>query len=331
MRKLLAILLLTTFASATAAGFMIDTVVLKSVVAPGETEVGGFIITNTDNVQREFSVHAEPAIADIPNKQFLLRPGDKWTVEVLLNQPARINTFEIVVGSGIDEERIPVIVELEDDKRTFDLTIEINETTRKVTAGEKMRAHLDFFALEDIETQKLSVEYIVLDTKNDHVISEVDDIFVSNRKFVNKEFRIPSYLNSGTYVLAVVVNHNTQWSTATTTFEVEAKESFFSFGNVDIIGIIAFLIIGSILYLLMRNTHFHVRGLRYWHQQRASELKQKRLHAKREKHLRKLHALDAALEQKVISKEKHAKAHKHIRGKIASIHRQLGNKVYKSK
>ncbi len=323
MKKLAPILLILLFVPAVAANFEVDKVMMKAVLGPDDQTVGEFSVTNLESRDVNVDVSSSLKTARLSEQSFSLQPNEKKVVNVYFDQPSRINTFEISIEYTGFEYILPIIVELEDKEFTFDSTVEVNQTTRKIMAGEKIKAQLDFFALEDVGTQKIGVEYIIFDQINNQVISEKEEVFVSNRNIQTKEIEIPDYLGSGRYVLAVVTSYQSEFSTSTATFEVEAKPQTATFATA---GIILFLIVSVLLVFFMRKTHSHVRGLAVSSRKKAEELKKNRLHAQREKLHNKIHALDDALEHGIISKSKHTKAHKHLKKKVSNINRQIGKK-----
>lgn len=205
-------------------GFEVDTTSIKSVIALGDTLVDEIVITNTELQSLSISVAASIDSINLSESTFTLSPKESKTVSIFISNPDKINTFEVSVKSATFEQVIPAVVEMESGEFNIDALLKINETFKDIKAGKNLVAGLDFFALEDLGTQKITVDIAIYDLKNNQISSISKDEIISNRKLENISALIPPFLKSGEYILSIVMNQGSDsWSTATDSFNVQGK------------------------------------------------------------------------------------------------------------
>lgn len=309
--------LMLSAAPAQSLDFDINRALIKTVINSPDGDVGSFTITNSNEQIREFILSSSSPKLSLSETRFTLQAGQTRTIDISIQNAERVNTFEIYVRTSSSEATIPVVVEYEDIDYIFNALVKINQTTKRVEAGDKIVSAIDIFDLEDIGTQRVDVDYIILDQKTEVVLSETEEVLVSNRNIAEKNFTLPSYLDEGDYVLATVLTFNSRISTATDTFIIEnGGPSILSIAST---AIIVLIILAMILLYLMVHTHLHVRGIFKAHREQIFRFRQRHLHAKRDKYRRKLAALTEAHKQGFLSKDRHREAKKHFKEKIRDI------------
>lgn len=324
MRKLLVILLLLIVPLVTAAEFEFDTTRIKSTVS-GEGEVATFTITNPSDRIEEASLSSNLGTVTFSEQSFSIGPGESKEITVSLAEPKRINSFQVSVTSGNDEQFIPVSVELEDENTTFDSELEIAEEYRTIKAGDKILAKLDIRSETSEESEVLSMTYSLFDYNNNEIFSETQDIVVIGRNVGTIEIDTPSYLTPGRYFVAVVLNYKTEWSTSSESVLIEGEpEEPSLFVNPFVIA--AAIGVFIVLIYMFRKSHHHLKRLELAHWSSAFEFRKHRLHANRRALYKRLGHINKHLELGNISKETHAAHHNYITQKLDEIDHILGLK-----
>ncbi len=226
----------------------------------GETTTKHVIITNNGNQRLSISIEETPSISEflkISEEIFSLETGESKviTLDFIAREETIPNLYLgkiIVNGDGIKKE-ILVAVEIETRSPLFDVGINLPERFMWALPGDDIYYIVEFFNLGDIEdTVDVFVEYRLIDSNGNEILSESESIAVMTKASYVKELKIPKYTGFGRYVIYVKTTYNEEVASASVWFNV-GKKPFLYGGILLIISSLIILIITMIIIIKKLN------------------------------------------------------------------------------
>ncbi|MFH1325240.1 MAG: hypothetical protein ABIH49_00520 [archaeon] len=203
--------------------FYVDHIFLKSVVKQNEDLTTSFKVINL-NEAKDFTVE----IIDLENlifvgeKSFHLEIDESAEVKAIFNNTNIMP--DVYVGSlkisGISEEIIPVILEIQSKDPIFAINLDVSPKYKEVNRNGEITAGINFFNIKDTRNHQIEIVYKILNTKGEIINSETNTISVGSKSSVTKTIPIPKNTPSGNYVFAVVAKSEDRTSTSSYLFSV---------------------------------------------------------------------------------------------------------------
>jgi len=170
----------------------------------GAEESFSIALTNSLSDKQDVSVSISDSLAEIvtlDKESFSVSAMEKYFVSFDVDAPDEVGVYTGVISFKMNStiRRATVVIEVESLIRTFEIILELNETTR--TQGEYLRsqAKIRFFTLKE---DTFLVKYDIQDINSTLVYSENESITVDDEIIIQK--RIPTAgLNPGLYFFSV--------------------------------------------------------------------------------------------------------------------------------
>jgi len=203
-------------------GFEVDNVLLKLTVKQGEPASKTIKITNTDSAKEYFKVIKNSDFISVSEEKFNLEPNETKILEINFkteNLPG-VYTGNILISSGKEEFKMPVILEIETKEILFDSTLNIPLDYSAVYPGGSIAVENKIFNLENIGLTSVDITYAVKDFNGNTAFSEKENIAVENQILTTKVISIPEDIKTGDYVLYVIVEYSSSVGTSSYFFKI---------------------------------------------------------------------------------------------------------------
>lgn len=202
--------------------FESDNVLLKLAVKQGEPVSKIIKLTNTGPISRDFKVTETLDFLSISEKKFSLESNETKPLEInFLNYtPPGVYVGNILVSSGKEELKIPVILEVETNEVLFDSTLNIPLDHREVYPGGSMAVENKLFNLANIGLKSVDIDYIIKDFEGKTIFSEKENIAIENQILTTKLISIPESAKTGDYVLCVTISYSNSFGTSSYFFKI---------------------------------------------------------------------------------------------------------------
>lgn len=214
------------FASPATKGFEVDNVLLKLIIKQGEPISKTIKITNTDSVRKEFIVAENLDFLSVSEREFSLEPSEAKTLEIGFETEEKPGVYvgNILIYSGKEEYKIPIILEIETKEALFDSSINILLEYGEIYPGGKLAVENKVFNLENIGLKTVNVNYAAKDFDGRTIFSEEENIAVENQVLTTKLISIPESAKIGDYVLFVEIEYLGSVGTSSHFFKIVEKQ-----------------------------------------------------------------------------------------------------------
>ena len=113
---------------------------------------------------------------------------------------------------------------VESKRVLFDVKLEIPEQFKEITPSEKLRAYITIFNLGELTNVNVTNVYKIMDMKGSIISKTGEDMEIEIQNSVIKEFILPKYIASGTYVLSIETLYKDTVTTSSDIFYVSEIE-----------------------------------------------------------------------------------------------------------
>ena len=193
-----------TFVSAQDSEIEVNPPIIKAVIGEGNSVSNPVSILNAGESQ-SFSISYFSAnnfiIIDESELEFVLGKGEGKSIDVILNGKflgSGVYPGEILF-KGKDNLVVPAILEVETFSPLFDLSIEIPESSLKISEGSDFVTEITVYKLKG-ESSNAILNYYISDTKGNVIVSESQDVKVDKQLKLTKTFPLPPATATGNYV-----------------------------------------------------------------------------------------------------------------------------------
>lgn len=250
--------------------FEVTPEVIKIELNRGQTATKIFTVSNFRSLPRTFAITLKgiASLAVVQNEVFVAAQNSE-TVGIKFSVPRGI---PIGVYSGsvvVESETISVVVEIKakDTDSEIGLTLQGNKSSptaafvgqldlRSVYPGQVLAPRVDLSSFFEKGFDLLDVEYLILNSENQVVYSETAETQISESEFV-KEIALPVDISPGRYVLSVLIDKEGATGSASRTFDVLSRRSFFSDEFIVQISIVLAILAGAFLMHVHRKAKKH--------------------------------------------------------------------------
>lgn len=222
---------------ASAAGFEVDSVLLKRVIKTEGSFSSSVRITNAGVLKKDFEVNVFDLenLASLDSRIFDLGGGKVKELEITFSNKNNLTESVYVGGleiiSGAERKLIPIILEIESRDVLFDSNVALFPTGR-ISPGDKINAEIKIYDLSQVGTASVDLIYFIKDFEGETIISESETIVVEDNVLITKSTTLPENLEPGDYVFGVALDYRGSVGTASSFFRV-GKKKFASGLNLD--------------------------------------------------------------------------------------------------
>jgi len=166
-------------------------------------------------------------ILTVSSTSFFLHPGQTNTINLFFNTEVGDFSYNpgiylgnLNVRSGEKEVLLPIVVEIESSQVNFDLNLDFSVIDRVVVPGGSAVADVTVYNFADTDTAVVNMNYVVSDFDGNRLISEEENLVVTNQVTNSKTINIPDNFQAGKYVYYVIATYGDSVGTASYIFEV---------------------------------------------------------------------------------------------------------------
>ena len=127
---------------------------------------------------------------------------------------------------AITAEKAPVVTvpaEEPEEEPIFDIKVEIPAKFIEVIAGEGLLSEIILYNPKGVRLEDVEVEYTIKDMNGEVIAKEHETVAVETRTSFIKDFTIPSFVETGSYILYVKVTYNGLVASSSSLFNVVEK------------------------------------------------------------------------------------------------------------
>lgn len=208
-----------------------DEIITKS--QQGRLTTEEIIITNNENtgLDVEINVSKIEGFVFIREKSFHLNPKEikLITINIVIPENTVPNLYigEIKISAGGQEKKILTAIEVESSPPLFDITVKIPEKFSYVIPGEEVMAEIEIYNLGEVNKEvDAHVEYRILDSQGNEILSEQESLAVNTKINYIKEFRIPLEAKFGRYAIYIKTTYDSKIASSSVWFNVGRVPSF---------------------------------------------------------------------------------------------------------
>lgn len=213
--------------------FRVDKDLIKIVLKQGETKKEFLEIENTGEKTLDITIDLRNLkdfiffLGGVSEYSFKLKAGEKQTVQLIFNiaedQKPDVYPGKIVIkGDGL-QTVVTTIIEVESEKPIFDIEVEILEEFKEIVAGEKIFAEIMLYNPKGTGLMDVEVDYIIMGIDGKVIVKEHETVAVETRTSFVKDFTIPSFVKTGSYILYAKVTYNGLVASSSSLFNVVEK------------------------------------------------------------------------------------------------------------
>ncbi len=197
---------------------------INIVLKPKESRRVSFVITNNGTEKLNFIIRTGVLKEHILvlDKAFSLDPGQFVEIEALvtsLDQPGIYTTKFIIEADGIIQE-LPLIINVESEKKLFDINLAISQRFKAVSAGDDIAATVTIFNLGSPGRVDAKIVYLLKDLENNVILESSELVAIETRASFLKNIHVPEYLKPGKYVLSAEVHYDGTVGISSDTFTI---------------------------------------------------------------------------------------------------------------
>ncbi|MBA3064251.1 hypothetical protein FP803_02325, partial [Candidatus Woesearchaeota archaeon] len=213
--------------------FTVDKDLIKVMLKQGETKKEFLEIENTGEKTLDITIDLRNLRdfiifpGGVSEYSFKLKAGERQTVQLIFNiakdqEPGVYPGKIIIKGYGL-QTIVTTIIEIESEKPLFDIEVEILEEFKEVVAGKKVFAKIILYNPKGTGLVDVEVDYAVMDIDGKVIIKEHETVAVEIRTSFIKDFTIPSFVKTGSYILYAKVTYEGVIGTSSSLFNVVEK------------------------------------------------------------------------------------------------------------
>jgi len=192
-------------------------------------------------------------------EEISLAPREERILELLINiKDKKFVIGRILLRGSRFTKDIPIVISSRSDNFLFDISIVLEDTYKKITPGDKLKAQFNLLQIGVQEKVDVIARYSIQDFEGNSFYEESETFFVLKEKNFIKEFPTED-LGEGKYVLGVEITYPGAFAVSSVQFSVEERGIKFGYilTTLAIVFIIIIIIIGI---LFNRSSKKQIKG-----------------------------------------------------------------------
>ena len=235
-----------------AESFEVDNVLIKFLIKQGDSLTKEVKITNIDGIQ-DFKISSDLEFVEIKDNEFSLNLEESRKIELIFHGNSKYNLDSGVYSGnliikGKEEEKVPIILEIESKEVLFDSSISVPLEYSTVEKGGKMIIESRIINLENLGLKTVEIEYFVKDFNGNTIFSDIENIAVETQISVTKTFPIPLNIEEKNYVFGMIIKYENSVGTSSYFFKISEKEEEKSFNYLWIMFGVIFFVVGGLFF-----------------------------------------------------------------------------------
>jgi hypothetical protein len=205
-------------------GFSTSLSSLSVKLIPGSETIRVIRIKNLASLTLDFVVSSSSANVVVKPTSFRLVPSEEREITVILRSGQNnINTAKISIKTSFAEKIIPVVTEVQSQNALFAAELVIPPGFKAIKPSGEI---FSTTTISPLEGGHLDLRYVLIDANNKIVYEEREQVKATNMLIVEKTFRVPTYLEEGTYAFGVIATYKgeTQVDSTLITIKSSAKQ-----------------------------------------------------------------------------------------------------------
>lgn len=209
--------------------FTTNTILLKLNIPLSGEVVNTIKITNEKNSEQTFKIYFDNlgSLASLDESEFSISAKGSKDVKITFKDSSRkidAYTGEMII-EGKTKKIIPVVLTVQNDYNDLALIQKTIPKYNSVNPGGKLGMDIKILNLKDNELHNLKMNYQVRNLKNEIILSEDENLAVSDSLTTSKIFDIPKSFSYGNYVFITTVIYDSSEIIATNFFEIEKMQT----------------------------------------------------------------------------------------------------------
>jgi hypothetical protein len=206
---------------------------IKASLIKGEKKTEHIKIKNFENSSVEFQLSLDLDMLNLSEENFILGPQEEKDIILIIKVPQDIEpeiyTGNVIItakeGNRTKTEKINVVVAVSEEKKLFDLKVNVPPEYKSVKAGDSVLAEIEIYNL-GITQEEVDVElrYSLRDLDNNIIQEGSKTIAVHTTASDVLRLDVPKNTKKGRYIFAVDVVYDSQKAFSIDDFNVENKE-----------------------------------------------------------------------------------------------------------
>ena len=257
-------------------GVGIDLSLIKMSVKQGDSVSKEVMLNGLDDSNVLLGVVNIPG-TKVSEESLFLAAGESKNIRILVDAEdvyTGVYVGYLSIKSGDILQRVPIVLEVESEKKGFDINLNIPAIYSEVNPGDSVSLDIDVFDLGNVsdgnESVNVEISYFVFRNDGTAIISETENRIVSHNSHFNKNILISDSLADGTYFVSAVIKHRIRVGVASSSFNVvkrvggiKALSLSWAAALIFVIGLIGLFML--FFFLLVRDRDKFILALRRYH------------------------------------------------------------------
>ncbi len=233
------------------AGLATNIILIKLNMETGGEATDNIRITNTEMIQRDFSVYFNKLdnLASIDEKTFSLGPGESKEIKVFFKDNIRevgVYTGQLIIETFDAVKKIPIILTVEGSNPPFAIIQSTIPKYENVYPNGKLGVEIKVFDLDYVSLPNVHVKYSIKNFNNEIIWSDEEDLTLGES--MNKIINLPN-VPLGDYVFITTIDYAETQSVSSYLFNVVKKDKLAYESSNFFIVIILIFVVGSLALL----------------------------------------------------------------------------------
>jgi len=208
--------------------FEVDTIFLKVSLIENKDQIRTIKITN-NNQAKSFSISSNffSDKLSLGENHFSLGPNEVKFLEIEFNpgnNSAGAYLDELEIASNGYSKRIPILMEIQSQEIFFDSNINLFPKGDSFVQGETITSEIRIADIANMGEKSVKLNYFIKDFKGNTLVSESEDLIVDKNLEISKSLQLPEDINSGNYLVGVVLIQGASVGTSSAFFVVVDKK-----------------------------------------------------------------------------------------------------------
>lgn len=208
--------------------FDVDTIFLKVSLIENKDQIRTIKITN-NNQAKSFSISSNffSDKLSLGEDHFSLGPNEVKFLEIEFNpgnNSAGAYLDELEIASNGYSKRIPILMEIQSQEIFFDSNINLFPKGDSFVQGETITSEIRIADIANMGEKSVKLNYFIKDFKGNTLVSESEDLIVDKNLEISKSLQLPEDINSGNYLVGVVLIQGASVGTSSAFFVVVDKK-----------------------------------------------------------------------------------------------------------
>jgi len=237
------------------AQFDVDNVLFRLTIKQGESLTRDLKIINTNSKKITFKISKSVGLVSINETEFSLDSGESKSLQIEFQSQTKgpgVYLDEILISGNNKELIVPIILEIESSDVLFDSNINVAPEYAEIYIGKSLVVENKIFNLELIGLKEITVSYFIKDFKEKTIFSEQEKMVVESQTFNTKTLSIPEEIETGNYILIVLVEYSDSVGVSTYFFKIGRKR-ILDLDKDSVIWVIVLLLICVIFFVVYSN------------------------------------------------------------------------------